>query len=379
MTKAILKKLIPPILLKRVFLIFNTIKLNTIDPLFFPALKIPTDHFQVRTEKNPFLEMDISMNNFDDEVREKFKIWTNPKWDQDEYLYVTKQPGWIEPHTGWGMNMNRELIFPSLGFSSAPHVHKPDFFETYFKKKKVGHLNRIISLRDTGEENYFHFFNDVLSKLFYLTDHGLKPRDYTIVISDRMYRKQYVQFFLKTPFLSSLQWHIQKDEWIHFNEAIFCKPYTHTKKYLDRAIDLVTMKMEKSGDRRIFLTRAPHSLRFIENFEEIEPMLKKFQFEVVDASRMSMMEQIYLFSQCRYLIAIHGAGITNIIFRQGQPLSLLEIVQPFPYIPFHYIMLAKLFDYSYDVLLGRKGKLTGMGGFRVEPTELNLKMQKLLC
>ena len=360
------------------FLIFNTAKINTIDTIFFPALQINTNDFLVKAEKNPFLEQRISVTDFAEEIQGKLKIWTNPKWSQDEYVYVTNQSGWIEPKTGWGISKGRKLIYPSLGFSSAPHVRKPDFFETYFRKNEVVRLNRIISLRDTGEENYFHFFNDVLAKLFYLIDHGIKPEDYVIVISDRLYRKEYWQFFLKTPFLSTLQWHIQKNEWIHFEKAIFCKPYTHTKKYFDRALDLIKTDEKKVGERRIFLTRPHRSLRFIENLTEIRPTLEKFQFEIVDASNLSIEGQISLFGQCRYLIAIHGAGITNIIFRRGQPLSLLEIVQPSPYIPFHYIMLAKLFNYKYDVLLGRKGNMTGKGGFRVEALELELKIKGLI-
>lgn len=359
-------------------MIFNTAKINTIDTIFFPALQINTNDFLVKAEKNPFLEQRISVTDFAEEIQGKLKIWTNPKWSQDEFVYVTNQSGWIEPKTGWGISRRRKLIYPSLGFSSAPHVRKPDFFETYFHKNEVVRLNRIVSLRDTGEENYFHFFNDVLAKLFYLIDHGIKLEDYVIVISDNLYKKQYMQFFLKTPFLSKLQLHIQKNEWIHFEEATFCKPYTHTKKYFDRALDLLKTGEKKVGERRIFLTRPHQSLRFIENLEEIKPMLEKFEFEIVDASDLSMEGQISLFGQCRYLIAIHGAGITNIIFRRGQPLSLLEIVQPSPYIPFHYIMLAKLFNYKYDVVLGRKGNMTGKGGFRVEALELELKIKGLI-
>ena len=376
--KALVKKVFPIIFLKRVFLIYNQIKAITWDRIIFEYEMIPSSEFLVAEEKNPFLETGFNSSKFPPTVQAKFALWKNPQWTQDQFLLIYKRPGFIDPETGWALSTENKLISSSLGFARASHVHKPDFFETYFRKKKVVRLDRIVSLRDTGEENYFHFFNDVLAKLFYLIDHGIKLEDYVIVISDRLYRKEYWQFFLKTPFLSTLQWHIQKNEWIHFEKAIFCKPYTHTKKYFDRAIDLVKINVGNPSDRRVFLNRAPHSLRFIENFEEIEPLLKRFQFEVVDASVLNMKEQIDLFSQCRYLIAIHGAGITNIIFRRGQPLSLLEIVQPSPYIPFHYIMQAKLFDYKYDVLLGRKGKMTNKGGFRVEVQELALKIKGLI-
>jgi capsular polysaccharide biosynthesis protein len=48
----------------------------------------------------------------------------------------------------------------------------------------------------------------------------------------------------------------------------------------------------------------------------------------VDAAALSHPEQIELFRSVRYLVAEHGAGIMNILFRQEAPLSLLELFPP---------------------------------------------------
>ena len=370
-----LKAVFPLLFLKRLFLVYNSYKTKTIDRIFFKENFIPKEDFTDKQIKNPFLELGIQASLLKDEIQAKFSIWNDPKWTQDQYLLFYRKPGFLEPRVGWALSLSKELVYPSLGFSSAPHVHKPDFFETYFKKEKVIVLQRIISLRDTGEENYFHFFNDVLSKLFYLRDHGIVLSEYKIVVSERLYKKPYFQFFLKSHFLHELHWHVQKDEWIKFDEAIFCKPYTHTRKYFDLTLALTHASTEDaSRDRRIFITRPINSLRFVENFKDIEPILLKFNFEIIDTSEMAMEDQISLFRGCRYLVAIHGAGITNIIFRNGKPLSLLEIFQPNPYAPFHYIMLSKLFNYKYDAMLGRKGKLAGSGGFIINPADLESKI-----
>lgn len=369
-----LKTVFPLLLLKRLFLIYNSYKIKSIDRIFFKENFIPKEDFADNQVKNPFLELGIQASSFNNEIQAKFSIWNDPKWIQDQYLLFYRKPGFLEPRVGWALSLSKELIYPSLGFSSAPHVHKPDFIETYFKKK-VTVLQRVISLRDTGEENYFHFFNDVLSKLFYLRDHGIVLNEYKIVVSERLYKKSYFQFFLKSGFLYDLRWHVQGDEWIKFDEAIFCKPYTHTKKYFDQALVLTHASMEEtSRDRRIFVTRSINSLRFVENFRDIEPILSKFKFEIIDTVDLTMEDQISLFAGCRYLVAIHGAGITNIIFRNGKPLSLLEIFQPNPYAPFHYIMLSKLFNYKYDAMLGQKGKLAGSGGFVINPADLESKI-----
>jgi hypothetical protein len=65
------------------------------------------------------------------------------------------------------------------------------------------------------------------------------------------------------------------------------------------------------------------------------------------------------------------------IFRNGNPLSVVEIAHPFEYIPFHYIMLSTQFHYPYMVILGRKSNSTD-GGFRVEPGDLERAIDKLL-
>lgn len=379
LSKDILKSIFPRVFLKRAFLVYNQLKANTWDKIFFKQEVIPDNDFIIREQKNPFLEAQINISHFDKTIQNKFTLWTNPKWTQDEYLLHYRKDGFVEPKTGWGVSLNKKLIYPSLGFASAPHVHKPDVAEMYFKKRKVTHVEKIISLRDTGEENYFHFFNDVLAKIFFLQEHGLNLKEYALVISTKLHTKHYFQYLVTHTFLSSLTWHVQQAaEWIQFDEAVFCKPYTHTKKYLDKAVELVKPKTIADGNRRVFLTRSAASLRFIENHAEIESVLKKFDFEIVDTSQLSFEEQIQLFSQCRYLVAIHGAGISNIMFRSGKPLSLLEIIQPSAYIPFHYSMLCKLYSYQYDVMLGMKGKSAGSGGFRIIAEQLEIKLYNLL-
>lgn len=169
----------------------------------------------------------------------------------------------------------------------------------------------------------------------------------------------------------AIDWHVQQtDEWIEFERAIFCKPFTHTREYFLEMSNLFSNVLGKSGDRRIFLTRNPSSLRFIENIKDLSPVLTKYGFEVVDSGSLSFTEQVNLFSECRFLIGIHGAGLTNMIFRAGKPITVIEIAHPFKYIPFHYMMLAAQNNIKHQLLLGTKGKRAGAGGFIVDPCEL---------
>jgi hypothetical protein len=377
--KQLLKKIFPIVYLKRTFLIYNRIKASTFDRLFFRPAEIPASYYKVNEAKNPFLELGIDLNLFDAQSRELLSLWTNPTWKQDQYLVHYKGMGFIEPKTGWGISNQHRLIYPSLGFSNASHVHKPSFIETYFRKKKVTRIKKVISLRDTGEENYFHFFNDVLPKIYFLESHGISLPDYTIIVSHALYQKPYFQFFIQADYFKMFNWHVQYlDEWISFDEAIFCKPFTHTRKFLDRSVQLCKPHQELNAPDRIFLSRSKQSLRFIENQEALLPILTQYKFEAIDTAMIPFEKQVQLFSQCRYLVAIHGAGLTNIIFRGGAPLSVLEIMHPFSYIPFHYVMLTSLYNYSYEVMVGKKGKEHGTGGFYLDPAEFKWKLESLL-
>jgi hypothetical protein len=376
--KRILKALFPRMVLKNLFLRYNKIKNRTWDAILYKEHIVPKEFFVDYQAKNPFLELNIDTHAFGKEIHDKFSLWNDPRWTQDQYLLHYRLAGFIDPETGWGVSENKELIYPSLGFARAAHVHKPNFFHLFFSMKKVVRLKRIISLRDTGEENYFHFYNDVLAKIFYLRDHKIDFSKFTIVVSERLHSKAYFQYFLSTPFLASLHWHVQSHEWIHFEEAIFCKPFTHTKKYLDEMLHSVKSEIVGGGVKRIFLTRSSKSFRFVENIDQLKPILYKYNFEIVDTSSLSMQDQIALFNECRYLVAVHGAGITNVVYRKGQELSLLEIIQPSSYIPFHYGLLCKMYNYSYDVILGDKGRESGNGGFRIDPFFLESKLKEMI-
>lgn len=376
--RPILKSIFPEIFLKKCFLVYNKIKTRSWDRAFFPEEPIQRESFAILEKTNPFLDKHISLDKFPQRVQKRLQLWTDPQWSQDQYLLHYRKEGFIEPGTGWALTSSKHLIYPSLGFSRAPHVHRPDWVESYLRRPAVKTMGAIISLRDTGEENYFHFFNDVLPKLFFLKGNNVDLRKFTIVVSEKLFRKQYFQFYFQNTWLKDLSWHVQKNEWLHFEEAVFCKPYTHTKRYFETAVQFADAIPARVQHERIFITRPLKSLRFVENMDEIWPVLKDFGFTVIDTATLPFQEQVGLFQKCRHLVAVHGAGLVNMIFRKGEPLNVLEIVQPSSYIPFHYIMLAHQYGYRYDILEGRGGHRKQQGGFRVFPDELRSKIEEMV-
>jgi hypothetical protein len=359
----ILKKNIPIVILRRSSFYLNLILLHLYYPLIFSRKKILDGLFILKRVKNPFLEI-ISIKDVDQKLLKWYSIWLNPLWTQDEYLIKIEEPLIIEPKFGWALEKNK-LIYPSLGFSEASYLGRPGLFRLAFHTKKTK-FPKCISFRDTGELNYFHFFNDVLSKFYFLRNHQLIDTNIPLVINKVLYKKDYFKYFLENTSLGKYNWFAQDEKmYIHSESAVFCKPFTHSIEIYNELLDDMRIPSENLNyNRKIYLNRRKDSLRYIVNDEEIVPKLKEKGYEIIDSSSLSFADQISVFSQTEKLIGIHGAGLTNMIFRRGASMEVTEIFSPYlNYFPFHYIMLARMFNFKYNAIAGLESKERLSGGF----------------
>lgn len=364
--KALLKKIFPILWLRKTALWVNTLKIKILDPLFYKEYVPAPGEILLHEEKNPFLEINIDTNAFSADVQDGFARWCDPSWTQDQYIVeINDKTVRIDPERGWGIVGKNKLIYFSLGFARAPYVRKPKLKQA--SESKIVTLEKVVSLRDTGEENYFHVYNDILSKLFLLRDHKLLDASLTIVVSKTLWSKEYFQTLKNNSWLKELNWYVQHNEWIETRHIIFCKPYTHTKRYLQELA--AALEPLPTGAQRIMLTRSRASLRFIENEDEVFSLLASYGFTKVDTTGMPLQQQAEIFAAASHVVAIHGAGITNIIYRQHD-LHVLELFHHNEYLPFHYIMLARIFGFEYAAVRGQQGRQAAVGGFYINPKEI---------
>jgi len=376
--KNLLKKIFPPVLLTRVHLAYNRVRVNTFDKLAFPEKLFKDQDFVIRRDDHPFRFVQVQKDHLEQRLHHQILEWE--KWTQDEYLLVYDKPCVIEPGAGWALTAENQLIYPSLGFSRVAYLRKPLLEALSMRNQKLEEYEALISLRDTGEENYYHFYNDVLTKLFFLEEKlGLGP-DIPILISAKLYERPVFQYFLQHPYLSDRKWVVQREQYVRSYKTYFCKPLTHTAHYYDRIREMVQPHdLRESGpERHIFITRSPKRLRFIENEAEAKQVCRELGFEIVDFDELNLPEQIQLMSRARYVIGIHGAGLTNMLFRGRQPMGLLEIYPPGDYYPFHYVLMATQLGYDYDGLIGSLGQQQYSGGFHVDVEELRQRTMALL-
>jgi hypothetical protein len=378
--KGLLKSVLPVVFLKKTFLIYNTFKIKAFDRLLLPERIVSKDEFLLYREGFPFIENNVKTNSISERsVEEYMQQWN--KWTQEEYILIFKEKHIIEPRTGWAIVGRNKLLYFSIGISRTLFLAKPSFLALFFKRKKITKVNSLISLRDTGEENYFHFFNDVLTKLYLLAENKIKISSYPLLVSKSLWDKPYFQFWLEQDHaFRNFNWVVQKeDEYIESNETVFCKALTHRPDLYTQIFSVYKLEQSVLKSKRIYLKRNPRRLRFVENVEAVESLVKKYDFEIVDTDELSAVEQVKLFSQAAFVIGIHGAGLTNLMFAQ-HPEKLIELFPPpdTGYLPFHYIMIASLKGMVYDALIGLRSGNKFSGGFLVNVIELEKLIKKVI-
>lgn len=378
--KQLLKKIVPLVLLRQVQLEVNKLRIKTVDKWRFPEQPLKPDDFLLRRDEHPFSVYSVETAHLDPRLRQQFEL-DNRHWTQDEYLFVYEHPCIIEPRYGWALSPENKLIYPSLGFSRVPYLPKPAGRVKGLRHAPLEEYPELVSLRDTGEENYYHFYNDVLAKLFFLEEKLSLSPAVPLLISKRLYERPYFQYFLAHPYLRDRQWVVQDEQYIRSYRTYFCKPLTHTPQYYRRILEMVRPEDRTAscaGERRLFITRSPRRRRFIENNAELVGICQELEFEVLDFDELTLADQIRAMGQARYVVGIHGAGLANILFRGGRPMGLLEIYPPATYFPFHYIILANQLGYKYDGLIGFAGLRPFSGGFRVDPARFRQRLAALL-
>ena len=378
--KKTLKKLLPLVLLRQVQLAVNKARIKTIDKIRFPEHSFQQADFIIRRDDYPFRIYTSETAHLDPRLRQQFEQ-DNADWTQDEYLLIYDKPCIIEPQHGWAMSLENKLIYPSLGFSRVPYLPKPAGKIKTLRTAPLEEYAELVSLRDTGEENYYHFYNDVLAKLFFLEEKLKLSPSVPILVSKKLYDRPFFQYFLGHPYLRDRHWVVQDTQYIRSHRTYFCKPLTHTPQYYSRILNLVRPEdRQETGvqNRRIFITRSPMRLRFLENNADVAKICQELGFEVLDFDELTLPQQIRTMQQARYVVGIHGAGLANMLFRGGQPMGLLEIYPPATYFPFHYILMANQLGFQYDGLIGQPGTQAFSGGFRVDTDELRQRLEVLL-
>jgi len=306
--------------------------------------------------------------------------------DRFDSVFVYDGPAIIEPKYGYivsrGGYLIEDSLVPNLGEPLQPWRHSmpdPSDFKSVVRREngRVQHYPVVISLRHLWEWNYFHFYNDVLSRIQLFDSIGIDPST-PLALGNYADDVPFVKQIIKIGGLADRNWILPGHNYISADKIYYARiQRTWREKFAPTVAMMRLPTPDAKSEQRIFVTRPLTATRRILNLDEIEPVLKKHGFETVDTSGLPVAEQIKLFSQTRHLIAIHGAGIVNVIYRDGAPLSLLEL-RPDVYWTDDMQEICEQYGYQSTTLTGRsEGESAQHANFRINPNELEQKIIEL--
>lgn len=320
--------------------------------------------------------LDFPLDFDDDRVNNSFRQ-QNETWNKGiDYILKTTQPVVLEPIKGMA-------ILNGGSFVAATRIHNyffPNPFTYLLYKcglKPSKKLKEAIHFDGYVSDNYYHFYNEVLCPFWMLTEAGISM-DKPLIVGETTYHTRHFQWLLRNnAWFASLPWVVMDGKTFIEVETLY-KPISliPPKVFWSKTKELFSPPLIAAPQRKVYLYRAPKFGRTVRNMEEVRPVLDKYGFECVDTGEMTIEQQMQLFAETRYLIAIHGAGITNIVFSNWEQLHMLEILPGTTQMNTHYYWMANMLGIHYDALVS--GNMDAQKVFYLDPAQLEQSIIKIL-
>jgi hypothetical protein len=281
-----------------------------------------------------------------------------------EWMYDFREPCYLEPIRGFVMSRRGEWLTDAFLYHHRVEQTPYQGLVAMLRQgRAVQTLDCAVSMRCTTEENYWHFYDDLLNKLR-LVDQLDLPKDVPLLVGDPLWQKPFFQAAIRGP-LSCRNW-TRHTALLRVRRLIVAVPMSFQRANTEYALQALEAPGPVPSDRRIFLDRGPSHTRGLLNASELLPILRKEGFEIVDVDGLDLPAQMALFGAARLVVANHGAALANLIFRIGQPVDLVELFGP-EFIRPHFAWMAHAFGFGYDALVGTAA---GATEFRVDPDAL---------
>lgn len=286
----------------------------------------------------------------------------------------------IDPSSGFVMRPGTRAVLKEAIIYDHPSVYPA-------MRKHDGHretrIDEVVQFDHHWGITYFHFYSDVLHKLWMLDAWpGLVP-DVPLVVSRRTFESKWFRFFRQFPEVALRRWLVQEpNETIRAKRVWVLRSMPFEPSYWHRTRSLVErFRKPVTPGRRVFINRPSTIGRYVDNVPDLVPVLERRGFEIVELDHATMERQVELFSSAAVVVSMHGAALTNLIY-SGAPTRVLELI-PDEEISCHYYWVADVMQLGgYDVVLGgplRKNRLRyPRGKFSVDPALFAARLDRTL-
>lgn len=272
------------------------------------------------------------------------------------WTYDIPGPVWCEPTFGRVFDARGRLLRRSSTYWHM-HANWTASMGAYAAGRLVGPERRVpevVSLREPlTEHTFWHFHDDVLGRLLGADDYGIAS-DAPLLIGPRLWESSFFQSARRRPGLRDRRW-IVHDRLVRAERCVVPvhgSLRSETPKRLQELLADAPRSTSRQEERRFFLARAPHRPRALRNQQELSSVLRRrCELETVDADAMAFDAQVDLFTNAALVVAVHGAGLANLIHRVGADCTLIELF-PSDYIHPHFAWLARAASFKYSAVVG---------------------------
>ncbi|TFZ67420.1 glycosyltransferase family 61 protein [Hymenobacter sp. UV11] len=290
---------------------------------------------------------------FEEEVFNKFLRENLGKWEiqrQAEYVLEIDDV-LVEPERSLGTKGLNQLIEQTVVFTV--DYQYPYILPHLLNRNKSKFIKAAVLYDGSATRNLYHHLVETVCRLSMLSKTDL-PADIPIIVNRFVYDSPFFQYlFSKSPYFKSFNWLIQEPhEWLQVE-----KLYRPKALYFGKESWNFTRKLYNLGEitpsKKVFLSRdKKRYTRGLSNEVEIINMLHSYGFEVAYAEHLSLDEQVKLFQETEYLVALTGMGLIQQFFMSYEKAHVIEIIPVNRLMPEYYCQAYSLGIKYYDVVLG---------------------------
>ncbi|HEX8549907.1 MAG TPA: glycosyltransferase family 61 protein [Cytophagaceae bacterium] len=224
-------------------------------------------------------------------------------------------------------------------------------FKLFYKSQK--HLGIFIWTYDHWSTNYYHWMCETLPRILKLAKNFAQA---TVILPESFKNYSYIEKSLGILDINPL-W-ITADASHSFQKLVTTDTNPRWGNVIpelqialkNELFSKLDIPADAPGIKKIYISRANASYRKITNEQSIIGVLSKLGYEILYTEKLDFEEQIRKFSKAKIIIALHGAGLTNLMFLPKEAFAVEIRHQDWTVNPLCFWRLANIFDVKWQYL-----------------------------
>jgi len=262
--------------------------------------------------------------------------------DGADAIFRIPAPVAIEPKYGYLVKDRYGVIEESVMASKCVRTHSdrvdfsgvPSLRDLRSADRAVTAIwSELVSIQHAFGGNHYHAVVDCIGALAAIEEHvGLA--NLPIVVGDDLAATTVFRAIVEAGLVAADRLIVRDDRWIRSAKAIMfaehdalsARSLRRTAAFFGR---IAPAETNPPRPLKLYVVRGALSQgRALRNDDELGAALVGRGFEVIDPGTLPWEQQYERFRAATHVVGVHGAALTNILFRSPRPLSLLEITPP---------------------------------------------------